>query len=235
MEQNKTAAIIVAAGSGKRMSSDTPKQYLLLEGKPILYYSLKTFEDSNIDDIILVVGKNDVDYCRKEIVDKYNFKKIKHIVEGGKERYHSVYNGLAAIQGAEYVLIHDGARPFISLKIIESTIQEVIIQKACVVGVPSKDTIKLVNKQGIVYETPDRDTVWSIQTPQAFSYDLIMQAYNKIMSLPITSIPNITDDAMVVEYITNHPVKLVMGSYSNIKITTPEDLVIGKAFLGNSK
>ncbi|MDF2472219.1 MAG: 2-C-methyl-D-erythritol 4-phosphate cytidylyltransferase [Anaerocolumna sp.] len=231
MEQSKTTAIIVAAGSGKRMASDIPKQYLLLEGKPILYYTLKAFENSSVSDIVLVVGKNDIDYCRHEIVEKYGIQKIKSIVEGGKERYHSSYHGLMEAMGAEYVLIHDGARPFITREIIDITIQEVMAHKACIVGVPAKDTIKLVNEHGFVYNTPNRDTVWAVQTPQAFSYNLILAAYTKLLSLPEASILNITDDAMVVEHMMNHPVKLVMGSYRNIKITTPEDLVIGSSFL----
>lgn len=239
MNKSKTVAIVLAAGTGKRMGGNTPKQYLLLDGKPILYYALKAFENSNIDSIVLVVGKNDIKYCSEEIVEKYQFKKVSNIIEGGKERYNSVYNGLRIIKEADYVLIHDGARPFITEEIIDNTIKEVRFHKACIVGVPSKDTIKLVNEFKVVTDTPNRDTVWSIQTPQAFSYELIKQAYYKLMEKKDASLkgkecinlPNITDDAMVVEYIMNYPVKLVMGSYSNIKITTPEDLLVGKALL----
>lgn len=239
MDKRKTVAIVLAAGVGKRMGGNTPKQYLLLDEKPILYYALKAFENSKVDNIVLVVGKNDIKYCAEEIIEKYQFKKVSNIIEGGKERYNSVYNGLCIIKDADYVLIHDGARPFITEDIINDTIHEVQLHKACIVGVPSKDTIKLVNELKFVSSTPNRDTVWSVQTPQAFSYPLIIQAYNKLMEKmdvrlqehEDVKLPNITDDAMVVEYIMNYPVKLVMGSYSNIKITTPEDLLIGKAIL----
>ncbi len=244
MEQKKSIAIVLAAGRGKRMLSDIPKQYLLLDSKPLLYYSLKAFEESSIEEIILVVGENDIEYCRKSIVEEYHFKKVSAIVEGGKERYHSVYLGLKAITYADYILIHDGARPFITVDIIERTIDQVRFCNACVVGVPTKDTIKLVNEQGIIIETPNRDMVWSIQTPQAFSYDIIMKAYETILvqqqsMLPIGSDQehttgtgiNITDDAMVVEHTLQYPIQLVIGSYRNIKITTPEDINIGEALL----
>ncbi len=255
MNNKKIIAIILAAGTGKRMNSSTAKQYLHLGGKPILYYSIKAFEDSCVDEIILVTGKSDIDFCKSSIVDTYKFKKVRHIVEGGKERYHSVFNGLNKIDTADYVLIHDGVRPFITVDIIEDTIKNLEVHNACAVGVPSKDTIKIVNQDGIVIETPDRDKIWSVQTPQAFSYDIIKQAYCMIMEklaynkvqrdykdLPIITADknlknadvtgiNITDDAMVVEYTMNYPIKMIMGSYRNIKITTPEDLIIGEALL----
>lgn len=254
MENKKTTAIILAAGAGKRMQSSIAKQYLLLGGKPILYYSLKAFEESTVDEIILVVGENDLEYCNEKIVREYNFKKVVQIVEGGKERYHSVYNGLKNISSADQVLIHDGARPFVTVEIIENAVYNLRFCDACVVGVPIKDTIKLVSKEGIVQETPDRDRVWSVQTPQAFSYDIIMKAYGMIMdekayttekasesdAIRGKSIDdrhnenaaiNITDDAMVVEYSLNYPVKMILGNYSNIKITTPEDILIGEALL----
>jgi 2-C-methyl-D-erythritol 4-phosphate cytidylyltransferase len=228
MEHKKTVAIVLAAGSGKRMLSSIPKQYLQLDGKPILYYSLKTFEDSSVDEIILVVGKEDIDYCRKTIIEEYHFKKVSHIIVGGVERYHSVYQGLNAISFADYVLIHDGARPFVTVEMIERTIEQVVQHNACIVGVPTKDTIKLVDGHGTVIETPNRDKVWSIQTPQAFSFDIIIKAYRMIMD---NLVENITDDAMVVEHTMNYPIKLVMGSYRNIKITTPEDIQIGETLL----
>ncbi len=258
MKNKKTVAIVLAAGNGRRMQSSTAKQYLLLSGKPILYYSLKAFEESSVDEIILVVGKSEIDYCKKMIVEEYNFKKVYHIIEGGKERYHSVYNGLKEISSADYVLIHDGVRPFISVEIIEDAIRNLEFHGACVVGVPNKDTVKLVNNEGIVMETPDRDRVWSIQTPQAFTYEIIMGAYCMIMGemaynreqencFNRTSVNlskdkinedihriNITDDAMVVEYTMNYPIKMIMGSYRNIKITTPEDILIGEALLKSS-
>ena len=223
----KTTAIVLAAGSGKRMNSKVHKQYLLLKGKPVLYYSLKAFEESRIDDIILVVGAGDIDFCRKEIVEQYGFKKVSAIVEGGKERYHSVYEGLKAAGETDYVLIHDGARPFVSGPIIERTLDAVCEYKACVVGMPVKDTIKIVDEDTFAKETPNRSHVWMVQTPQAFSYSLIYDAYTRMLADEDAAI---TDDAMVVERMTDYRVKLIEGSYENIKITTPEDLDVAEKF-----
>jgi len=228
----KTTAIVLAAGSGKRMNSKVHKQYLLLKGKPVLYYSLKAFEDSRIDDIILVVGAGEIDFCRKEIVEQYGFKKVRAIVEGGKERYHSVYEGLKAAGETDYVLIHDGARPFVSQPIIERTLEAVCEYKACVVGMPVKDTIKIVDGDTFAKETPNRSMVWMVQTPQAFSYPLIYDAYTRMLADEDTAI---TDDAMVVERMTDYKVKLIEGSYENIKITTPEDLDVAEKFFEKSK
>lgn len=224
----KNTAIILAAGKGKRMQSDVPKQYLLLEGHPVLFYSIRAFEESFIDEIILVTGKDEIEYCRQEIVDKYGFQKVKKIVAGGKERYHSVYEGLKAIEHADYVYIHDGARPFVTNEILERVRKEVEKHKACVVGMPVKDTIKIAGEGNLVKDTPDRKNVWQIQTPQTFSYALVKEAYDKLMK---KEDDGITDDAMVVEKMLQHPIRLVEGSYENIKITTPEDLRIGKLFV----
>lgn len=223
----KTTAIVLAAGSGKRMNSKVHKQYLLLKGKPVLYYSLKAFEDSRIDDIILVVGAGEIDFCQKEIVEQYGFRKVRAVVEGGKERYHSVYEGLKAAGDTDYVLIHDGARPFVSQAIIERTLEAVCEYKACVVGMPVKDTIKIVDEETFAKETPNRSTVWMVQTPQAFSYPLIYDAYARVLAKGDS---DITDDAMVVERMTDYKVKLIEGSYQNIKITTPEDLDVAEKF-----
>lgn len=224
----KNTAIILAAGKGKRMQSDVPKQYLLLEGHPVLFYSIRAFEESFIDEIILVTGKDEIEYCRQEIVDKYGFQKVKKIVAGGKERYHSVYEGLKAIEHADYVYIHDGARPFVTNEILERVRKEVEKHKACVVGMPVKDTIKIAGEGNLVKDTPDRKNVWQIQTPQTFSYALVKEAYDKLMK---KEDDGITDDAMVVEKMLQHPIRLVEGSYENIKITTPEDLRIGELFV----
>lgn len=223
----KTTAIVLAAGSGKRMNTKVHKQYLLLKEKPVLYYSLKAFEDSRIDDIILVVGAGEIEFCRQEIVERYGFKKVRAIVEGGKERYHSVYEGLKAAGETDYVLIHDGARPFVSQPIIERTLEAVFEYKACVVGMPVKDTIKIVDEDTFAKETPNRSTVWMVQTPQAFSYSLIYDAYTRMLADEDAAI---TDDAMVVERMTDYKVKLIEGSYQNIKITTPEDLDVAEKF-----
>lgn len=229
----KNVAIVLAAGQGKRMNSKVQKQYLLIKEKPVLYYTLSAFENSPlISEIILVTGKEEVEYCRREIVEKYGFLKVHHIVPGGKERYHSVYEGLKAVEQADYVLIHDGARPFVSEPMIERVCEAVSKCKACVVGMPVKDTIKIADEFGFAKETPDRRMVWQVQTPQTFDFALIKGAYEKMLQ---EEPEGITDDAMVVESMTEHRVKLIQGSYENIKITTPEDLYIAEALISNVK
>lgn len=228
MEKQKYAAIVLAAGSGKRMNSQVHKQYLIIQDRPVLYYSLKAFGDSAVDEIVLVVGKGEEKFCRKEIVDKYGISKVKAIVEGGKERYHSVFEGLKQTSDADYVLIHDGARPFVNQDIIRRCMQEVQKYQACVVGMPVKDTIKIADEEGYAKQTPDRKNVWMIQTPQTFSYALIYEAYEEMLKTEDTAI---TDDAMVLERIKGKKSKLIEGSYRNIKITTPEDLLIANVYL----
>ena len=224
------AAVVLAAGRGKRMESSVHKQYLLLHEKPVLYYALKAFEESPVQEIVLVVGKGEIEYCQKEIVEKYGFQKISHIIEGGAERYHSVYCGLKAIKGADYVLIHDGARPFLDEEIIKRNIQAVREYQACVAGMPSKDTVKIVDENDFAVNTPERRFVWCIQTPQVFETALIRHAYFKLMENEENE-TGITDDAMVVERMENCAVKLVEGSYENIKITTPEDLILAESLI----
>lgn len=230
----QTAAVVLAAGSGKRMGSSTKKQYMLVGGKPVVYYSLKAFQDSFVDEIVLVVSSGDIDYCQREIVEKYGFNKVRHIVEGGWERYHSVAIGLDNISPCDYVFIHDGARPMLTEEILDRAFECVQKCNACVVGMPVKDTIKIADQKGNIASTPNRNLVWMVQTPQVFAYSLIAEAYHKLLlkekELVQTGIA-ITDDAMVVETLTGHPVKLVAGSYENIKITTPEDITIAENFL----
>ena len=226
----KNVAIVLAAGQGKRMKSKVQKQYLLIKEKPVLYYTLSAFEKSPlISEIILVTGKEEIEYCRQEIVEKYGFTKVCKIVPGGKERYHSVYEGIKAIEVADYVFIHDGARPFVDGDMIARVCAAVEEHKACVVGMPVKDTIKISDDAGFAAQTPDRRKVWQVQTPQTFEYQLIKNAYEKLME---EEPEGITDDAMVVETMTEYKVKLVEGSYRNIKITTPEDLDIATIFSG---
>ncbi|MBO5069080.1 MAG: 2-C-methyl-D-erythritol 4-phosphate cytidylyltransferase [Roseburia sp.] len=225
---DKYAAIVLAAGAGKRMNSSVRKQYMELAGKPVLYYSLKAFEESPVSEIILVVGAGEIEYCRQEIAEKYNFTKIKIIVEGGKERYHSVYEGLKAVKNADYVLIHDGARPFVDKDIIHRSIEAAKLYGACVTGMTVKDTIKIVDSNGFAEATPDRSHLWQIQTPQTFFYPLIYEAYQKMIAAGDS---NVTDDAMVLERATGQAVKVIEGSYRNVKITTPEDLLVAEAFL----
>lgn len=229
---NKITVIVLAAGSGSRMKSKTKKQFMEIKGKPVIWYSLFEFEKSRVDEIILVTGKEDIDYCKKEIVEKYNLKKIKNVVAGGSERYESVYNGLKEVTG-NIVLIHDGARPLINNEIIERSIEGAIKSDACVVGVPVKDTIKRANKEGYIIDTPNRSELWITQTPQSFKTDLVKMAYKKMkgeLEKGNTTL-NITDDAMVVEEFTTNQVRFVQGDYKNIKVTTPEDIDIAELFI----
>ena len=235
MEQVKKAAIVLAAGHGKRMHSKVAKQYLLLNGEPVLVHALRAFEMSGMDTIILVTGADEVEFCRKDIVETYGFSSVKQVVPGGKERYDSVWNGLCALKAAGFpedgiVLIHDGARPLVDGEIIARAVDGACSYSACVAAMPVKDTIKVADADGFSESTPDRSTLWQIQTPQAFRFELIYRAYEKIFA-PGADRSHITDDAMVVELMTDTKVKFVEGSYSNIKVTTPEDMVIAEALL----
>ncbi len=232
----KNIAIILSGGVGKRMNLDIPKQYMEIEGKPLLYYTIKAFQESFIDHIILVCGKDDIENCKSEYITKYGFNKIKAVVAGGKERYNSVINGLKAVNcnSDDNIYIHDGARPFVSLAILDRTRLCLDSEKACIVGVAVKDTIKIVDDNGYVVDTPKRDSLYMIQTPQAFKYELIIEAYNKLEDLESKgSIADlkITDDAMVVEHFSGHKVKIVAGEYENIKITSPEDIITAKEII----
>lgn len=225
----KHTAIVLAAGKGSRMQSAVPKQYLELCGKPVLYYSLAAFEESFIDEIILVAGKDDISYCKEQIVERYGFQKVTKIIVGGAERYLSVYQGLLAAEEADYVYIHDGARPFVDAAILSDAKACVEQYQACVAGMPVKDTIKIVDAEDFAKETPERKYVWQVQTPQVFSYALVREAYDMLME--DQDAYSVTDDAMVVETMLNYPVKLFQASYKNIKITTPEDLQIAELFV----
>ena len=230
MQKTKCTAIVLAAGQGKRMGTKVQKQYLEISGKPVLFYSLDVFQKSDmIDDIILVVGENQEEYCREEIIEKFHITKVRKIVKGGTERYHSVWNGLQEVAEDGYVFIHDGARPFVTEEILSRAYETVQREKACVVGMPVKDTIKIADKEGFAKETPNRSLVWMVQTPQVFETFLIKNAYSLLMEQEIIQV---TDDAMVVETMLRKKVKLVEGSYENIKITTPEDLKIAEVLVG---
>ncbi len=227
----KFSAIVLAAGSGSRMGLNVKKQYLDLCGKPLMYYALDAFEKSRVDEVVLVVSPGDEDFVREEILEPYGFTKITAIVPGGKERYDSVYEGLKACTG-DYVLIHDGARAFVTKEIISQAIDDVVKYNANVVAVPAKDTIKLADAQGFVSDTIDRRYAWNIQTPQCFAYDLVKKAYEDALKGDTTGI---TDDAMIVEKMTDQKVKFTMGSYDNIKVTTIEDLSLGEIILKKQK
>lgn len=268
MEKGKNIAVVLAAGTGSRMKAGVAKQFIELAGKPLIYYALKTVEDSKIiDECILVTGEEDMQKMQQEIVEKYGFHKVTAIIPGGSERCFSVANAMRWInaikQGAseakDIVFIHDGARPFLTEEILERTLQAAKEYGACVAAMPSKDTVKLIDEDGFAKETPDRKTVWTVQTPQTFDRKLIVEAYRKFekdledrakqddnvkksgngqQDISFKSEAKaergmVTDDASVVELYTDVKVKLVEGSYSNIKVTTPEDLVIAEAFLLN--
>ena len=220
-------AVIVAAGKGKRMGTEISKQFLPLGGKEILAHSVEKFEKAeNIRDIVLVTGQDSLQDV-KDMAQEYGWKKVVSVVAGGKERQDSVWNGLQAVSGdTEIVLIHDGVRPFVAEEILNHSIAIALEMGGCVAGVPAKDTIKVCNSENIAVATPDRSTLWQIQTPQTFRKDLILQAYQKAKAKGFVG----TDDASLAEY-SGYPVKVIMGSYRNIKITTKEDLLIGEAFL----
>lgn len=227
----KSTAIVLAAGKGTRMNSDIHKQYRLLKGKPVLYYSLAVFQQCPfIDEIILVTGQGEEEYCQNEIVQPYHFDKVSRVTAGGAERYHSVYEGLKAAEGADYVYIHDGARPFVSQEMLCRAKEAAERYGACVVGMPVKDTIKIRDEEGFAAATPDRNTLFMVQTPQVFSYGVVRSAYDAMIG---RSDIRVTDDAMVVETVLGNRIKLVEGSYENIKITTPEDLKIAECFVHN--
>lgn len=233
MSKAHCTAIVLAAGRGKRMGTKVHKQYLEIADRPVLYYALHAFQESSvIDDIILVTGAGEEEYCRTQIVERYGITKVSKILQGGAERYNSVWNGLQCVTDDGYVFIHDGARPFIDEDIIKRVFDQVQDSKACVVGMPVKDTIKIADAEGNVEHTPDRSKVWLVQTPQVFATGLVKEAYLKLMEEKCT---NVTDDAMVVEQMTGHSVKLVQGSYENIKITTPEDLEIAQVLVKRIK
>ena len=220
------SVIIVAAGSGKRMQRDINKQFIKINEKEIIAHTIDAFyKNKNIDEIIVCIKQEEEKFFQKEIIQKNNFENIK-IAYGGKERQDSIYNGLKCVdKNCNIVLIHDGARPFVDNRIIDESILTAKKKKAVVVGVPVKDTIKIV-MDGNITDTPNRANLWSAQTPQTFDYKLITKAYDEAYKSNYYG----TDDSMLVENI-GQEVTMIMGSYENIKITSPEDLNIGEQIL----
>ncbi|MBO4337733.1 MAG: 2-C-methyl-D-erythritol 4-phosphate cytidylyltransferase [Lachnospiraceae bacterium] len=245
MKKTKSAAIVLAAGRGRRMKTGKAKQFLEICQKPVLYYPLKAFEESAVDDVVLVTGKDDIEFCKDEIVGKYGFSKVRSIVSGGKERYNSVYAGLCELAGGtvdlttpDIVLIHDGARALITAELINELTEETARYKACVTGTPLKDTVKVVDDELMTVDTPNRSRLWSVQTPQAFDFKLIYEAYKKLAEKETELEKDgikITDDAMVLELMSGIKTKLVMGSYLNMKLTTPEDILIFESILSRAE
>lgn len=227
-ENYHVSVIIAAAGMSNRMGSKINKQFIAINNKPILAHTLEIFEKCKyIDEIIVVSREGEVEYCRKEIVKRYGFKKVVNIVRGGKERQDSIYNGLLALnENTDIVLTHDGARPFVKEESIIAGIKGVVEHGACVVGVPAKDTMKVVDESNDVHHTPKRSLLWAAQTPQCFRADIIKKGYEYAIEESIMG----TDDSSLVEKI-GYKVKMIMGTYDNIKITTPEDLIIAESFV----
>ncbi|WMJ78661.1 MULTISPECIES: 2-C-methyl-D-erythritol 4-phosphate cytidylyltransferase [unclassified Sedimentibacter] len=226
MYKNKyVAAIIVAAGRGTRMGAEIPKQYMSIAGKTILETTLYKFEKSNeVDEIILIVGKDDLEYVRSEIASDY--EKITKVKAGGSTRTESVYEGIKAVsEDCGIVLIHDGVRPFVSYNLINSCVEGAHVYKACIPATDVVDTIKEVSDDNTVKKTLNRSALKSVQTPQSFEYDLIRDCYIKAMTEEVS----FTDDASIVEYY-GHKVKVIEGLMRNIKITTPLDLRIAEIF-----
>ncbi len=224
----RVVALLPSAGQGKRIGKGARKPFLTLGSRPILAETIERIHSvSHITEIIPILQERDMEHCLEGIVEKYGFHKIKRIAPGGHERQDSVYNGLKLISpAADLVLIHDGVRPFITGDLIEDVIRAAFENDGAVLAVPVKDTMKEADRRGVVKRTLQRDNLWSIQTPQVFHYDFILEAYERAYRDNFYS----TDDASLVERIGGN-VKVIMGSYYNIKITTPEDLLLGKIIL----
>lgn len=222
------SAIILAGGKGKRMGAPVSKQFIEIKGKPIIYYTIKKFsENKKIDNIVVVLSKDEVGYFKENILEKYNLK-VDNIVIGGTERQDPVYNGLKSLEdiNTDIVLIHDGARPFISDRIIDDGIKFAQVYGACAPGVMPKDTIKIKNESNFSVSTPERGSLVAIQTPQVFKFNEILECHEKIKINNIV----VTDDTMVAEKF-GYSVYLYDGEYTNIKVTTPEDLILGEKLI----
>jgi 2-C-methyl-D-erythritol 4-phosphate cytidylyltransferase len=221
-------AIVLAAGKGARMKAGMNKQFIQLNGKPLLAHTLEVFQNCKlIDNIILVAGKEELQLCREEIIDTYGFDKVDKLVAGGSERQQSVYNGITQLgDSCEIVVIHDGARPVIKADIIERCIEGARTYGAVSAGMPAKETVKLLDSEGFVEYTPSRERVWVTQTPQAFRREIIREAHEAAIHKGITG----TDDAYLVESL-GLKVRMLECSYENIKVTTPEDIILAEIIL----
>ncbi|MDU9695511.1 MULTISPECIES: 2-C-methyl-D-erythritol 4-phosphate cytidylyltransferase [Priestia] len=221
----KYEIIVLAAGQGKRMKAGRNKQFLTIQNVPLIIHTLQKFEqDPWCSGIVLVVNKKEVAIF-EELLTEYPIQKVQSLTVGGDERQHSVYNGLKNLKQAQMVLIHDGARPFVQQNTIHELVEKAASDKAAVLAVPVKDTIKRV-EQGTVIETVERSSLWAIQTPQAFLFDVVMDAHEKAKTNEYLG----TDDASLVEK-AGQKVSIVEGNYDNIKLTTPEDLLYAEAIL----
>jgi len=226
----KTQVIIAAAGEGTRLKSAVPKPLVTLAGKPILVYSLELFEKCALVESIIVVAHPESLKTVQDLVREYQLHKVKKVVAGGATRQESVANGLAALDpDTQFVAIHDGARPLVSLRTVEEALSVCYDVGSVIVAVPVKPTIKRVNPADLsVVATVDRWDLWEVQTPQVFRRELIERAHQD------NRIKDATDDAALVEGL-GEPVRVVRGDYRNIKVTTPEDLVIAQALLAEAQ
>jgi 2-C-methyl-D-erythritol 4-phosphate cytidylyltransferase len=224
----KTDALITAAGKGRRMGGKVKKQFISLRGIPLLLYTLRAFEEfEGIARIHLVLDGGDFEYCRREIIQKYGIKKVVQLVPGGDRRQDSVWNGLKAMEGhCDMVIVHDGVRPFVSTGILKRLLAAMQDVQAVVTAIPAQDTIKRVDGSGNVLDTLQRNTLFHIQTPQGFRYDVIREAYKRAIEEDVWG----TDDAYFVERM-GIQVKVIEGSSFNIKITTPEDIAQAHSIL----
>jgi len=228
----KAIVLIPAAGLGRRMGTAVYKQYLSLAGKPLLAHTLALFDRHPlIEHIYPILPADDIDYCQQQIISAYGLQKIRRLVAGGKERQDSVRNGLRALvedgfdQPERIVLIHDGARPLFDPQQLAPLLEKIAAEGACIVAVPVKDTIKELD-DGFILHTPERQRLWQAQTPQGFRYQLLASAFAQAAADNFRG----TDDASLLENI-EIPVAVLPGDYRNIKVTTPEDLVIAAALL----
>ncbi len=225
---SKVTALIPAAGMGRRMGQAVAKQFLPLGDKPMLAHTLLVFQRaSEIDEIIPILSKEDMESCLRDVIEQYHITKVKTLVVGGKERQDSVMNGLQKLEkDASVVLVHDGVRPFVTIDMISESVELAKKGECIAVGVPLKDTVKEVDDKRIVRHTLERSRLWAIQTPQTFPVKILKRAYDESYKHRAYG----TDDAMLVER-AGGKVRVIMGSYENIKITTPEDLILAEEIL----
>ncbi|MBF0225076.1 MAG: 2-C-methyl-D-erythritol 4-phosphate cytidylyltransferase [Desulfobacterales bacterium] len=225
------SALIVAAGKGMRMQSSVPKQYILINNNPIISITLKVFDSCDIiDSICLVAPKDDFSYLNELIIPPLKLKKKIQLIEGGDERQESVYNGIMHLNNKDgIIVIHDGVRPFITCDFIKSCVKRAEEFGACILGLPSSDTLKKINDSNLLIgETISREHIWMAQTPQAFKYEIIKFAH----CLAKENGFKCTDDASLIEWI-GKPVKILKGSKLNIKITDQDDLMLAKLIMAN--
>ncbi|WP_338752590.1 2-C-methyl-D-erythritol 4-phosphate cytidylyltransferase [Bacillus sp. FJAT-52991] len=221
--------VIPAAGQGKRMKADRNKLLLSLQGRPVIIHTLEVFEKDPACNGIVLAVKQEEKQLFADLISKYKISKVYKFVTGGEERQQSVYNGLKQLDQADIVLVHDGARPFMTRKMIAELVEQAKHSEAAIAAVPVKDTIKRV-KDGTVSETVERSSLWSVQTPQAFRFSSLLQAHEQAEKDGFLG----TDDASLVERM-NVPVQIVEGDYDNIKLTTPEDLIFAEAIIQKRK